>query len=139
MCVKVLGKDYHTRTVLSVLYGLAWVNIGIAVYINNRVFAFDPHILMFSAPVELRFLLWSITGTFGIVCSLGRFKSLKEWWGWTALVIMPTERAMSYLISFIFYQLGIGEGSDGLNSSVFWGCLTTCVIISSRLTDRNLR
>lgn len=138
MCVRILGKDFHIRAVLMMLIGIAWINIGIVIFIDKTISEFHQNLFFFSIPTVIKSLLWTTTGIIALVSAVTH---IKEKFGWIALVIMPVEEAVSCFASFIAW-LGLNAPNgliSGLNLAVLWACVTSGIMFLASLTDRNIR
>jgi len=106
---KILGR----RGVALLLTGILWLFVAWGVALMpipiNRVRA--PHEY---APVALRVAGWAITGATAIVCAF-LWKYVKgadglarlDRFGFALLIIMPVERALSWLLVLILYIPGL--------------------------------
>jgi hypothetical protein len=138
MCVKILGRDFHTRSVLVGLFGLAWIFMGIIALLEPSPDRYDIGGLLFYVPSVYRSIMWLLTGSTAILAALD---IVNERFGWAALVLMSTERAVAFMYSFIMYLVpGVPQGMpEGIAECGFWTTITCVIIVMSKLTDRSLR
>lgn len=146
MCVRILGHDFHVRAFLALIFGFAWVNMGISIIFDNLKPNFNESLLLFFFPdtLSIRLMtsaLWVLTGLISVAVSTLRLKPKYERIAWMALIVMPVERAVSFLVAFAFWLWpGPPEGlPDGLNDGLFWVGISAVIYILSSLTDRSVR
>lgn len=89
------------RRAFLVLIGLIWVLMGLSIILEPPDYPLSgvPHTYI---PAPVRFTLWVASGGVAIVASLpGVSTSRLEAIGFAALYIMPAERSLSYLVSWV--------------------------------------
>lgn len=121
-----LGK----RGVSLFLLGVIWVTLGVETVDSNITYRDDGAILFTILPLWLRVGLWVLTGLIAIWASTANWKNAQAI-GFAALVVMPIERAIGYLWSFLMWAIpGDASGSFlSLWSVAKWACLSVLVAV----------
>ncbi len=104
-------ERYGRRRSILMLTGVVWIFYGVAVIVgprNNPVSGL-PHTYI---PEEIRFFLWFVSGIIAITAAFWQSKHGRaEALGFAVLYVMPAERTLSYLISWISAHPSVpGEG-----------------------------
>lgn len=88
-----LGK----RGEVLVVFGVLWLVIGLGVLVNPR--DISPTLLHAQLPIPARIGLWWLAGLLAIVTAT---RERWQWIGYTALILPPAIRALSYVLSVVF-------------------------------------
>lgn len=121
------------RGAVLLILGIIWVMQGVAIPVaGDPPTPQDAWLLHTEIPVVLRVALWVATGAVAIV---GATVQRPRWerWGYMALVLMPLERALSYLWSYIVFAVSwgdIGYGRGWVGASIWAASFVLIVTIA---------
>jgi len=109
------------------ILGVIWFFIGISTITDPHAVGGGNQGLFHEAlPSWLRATLWIGTAT-AALSSAWRVAGRRDDWGFMALILMPTVRAMSYLWAWLINLVGEHGDPTGWLGFVVWGTLTILV------------
>lgn len=121
-----LGK----RGVSLFLLGVMWVSLGVETMDSHLNSSIEEAVLFTYLPIWLRLGLWVLTGLVAVWASTANWKNAQAV-GFAVLVVMPIQRVIGYLWSFMMWAIpGDAAGSFlSLWSAAKWACLAVLVAV----------
>lgn len=109
------------------ILGVMWVMFGLAILGSSGLeYSIDEAVLFVFIPREARATLWIVSGLLGAASSI---RAIPEWIGFMSLVVMPMQRVVAYLWSFLMWVIpGLPGGSlVSLWEGIGWASFTFLV------------
>ena len=115
------------RGAILALLGLMWIGRGLVILDDPGVSDPDEAIIHHLLPVWVRVTAWVTTGALALAsCWHPRI----SWVGWAAILLMPAERAVSYLWSLAMWVIPGGpSGTAWAGPYALWWTANTAVLI----------
>ena len=101
-----------------------WGRLFVWPLIEGR--AADAALFYYSWPLELRVTLWIASLAVATVAAF--VPPRKDWWGWTALVIMPTQRLTAWAWGGVSGAIPAGRAVEQV---ILYGLLVVAVIVAA--------
>lgn len=114
------------REQLLLLFGIAWILLGVAV-LDEAGFPGVDSVPHYAIPPALRMLLWCGSGAFAIATAF-RPCGKSDAMGWAILYFMPAVRALSYALSYVWVVTP--PPGDGYPDGLIWCGVYTSIVIT---------
>ncbi|GAC1387131.1 MAG: hypothetical protein NVSMB4_14010 [Acidimicrobiales bacterium] len=130
---RVFGRLGRRGTVLLIIGGM-WLLIGASIPSDPTRSAYYPELIHLLIPDPIRVGLWVLTGLVAIL-SAWRKPGWSDALGFSALVVMPTVRCLSYAWGWIVGALDLTGGHPGIArdgiSALVWAAAAVLIITIS--------
>lgn len=120
------------RGTFLLLVGILWVLQGVAIgtTVPSSTTAVGAYVLLHEqVPVPVRVGLWVASGLIGIIAAFA-LSPERDRWGYVAVVLMPLERAFSFLVGYVAHLApGIDGYPPGLRAGTVWLAVAAAIMV----------